>query len=67
MDLYEQAAEELAEGSVTIGRVAVLEAWLADLEGQGRRLEAGKALRKEKRGMKSTLYLAESFLHFFCP
>ena len=48
MELSKQAAQELAEGSVTISRVADLKARLAELEGHGCRLEAEKALRKEK-------------------
>jgi len=54
VELSEQAAQELAEGSTAIGRVAELEACaaigrvaelearVAELEGQGRRLEAEK-------------------------
>ncbi|XP_039822746.1 uncharacterized protein LOC120684960 [Panicum virgatum] len=53
VELLEQAAQELAEGSTTSGRVAELAARVAELEAQGRRLEAEKlkaeeALRKEK-------------------
>ena len=33
--------QELAEGSTTIGQVADLEARVAELEAQGRQLEAG--------------------------
>jgi hypothetical protein len=49
VELSEQATQELAEGSVAIGRV---------VEAQGRRLEtekveAEKALCKEKRGKES--------------
>ena len=56
--MSEQAAQELAEGSTTIGRVAELEARVAKLEAQGCRLESEKvkaeeALRKEKRGKES--------------
>ena len=48
----------------------MLEARLAELEGQGHKLEAekveaDKALCKEKRGKKSHFGLAESFLHCF--
>jgi len=58
VELSEQAAQELAEGSAAIGRVAELEARVAELEAQGRRLEAEKveaekALRKEKCGKES--------------
>ena len=55
MELSKQAAQELAEGSVTISRVAELEVGVDELEGQGRRLEAKKALRKEKRSKESDL------------
>ena len=56
MELSEQAAQELAEGTTAIGRVAGLEARVAELEAWGHQLEANKvkaedALRKEKRGM----------------
>ena len=37
MELSEQAAQELAEGSTAIGRVAELEARVAELEAQGGR------------------------------
>jgi len=58
VELSEQAAQELAEGSTAIGRVAELEARVAELETWDRQLEANKvkaedALRKEKRGMES--------------
>ena len=53
MELSEQAAQELAEGSAAISRVAVLEAKVAKLEAQGRQWKAEKvkaeeALCKEK-------------------
>ena len=56
--MSEQAAQELAEGSTSIGRKVELEARVAELEAQGRRLEtervkAEEALRKEKRGKES--------------
>ena len=56
MELSEQAAQELAEGSTAINRVVELEARVAELEARSRRLEADKvktedALHKEKRGM----------------
>jgi hypothetical protein len=68
VELSQQAAGELAEGSAAIGQVAELEARVAELEEQGRQLEAGRveaeqALRKEKRGKESSLDLFESFLH----
>jgi hypothetical protein len=49
--------------------VAELEACVAELEGQGRRLKAGKAeaeqaLRKKKRGKESSLDLPDSFSYF---
>jgi len=55
VELSEQATQELAEGSTTIGRVMELEARVAELEAQSRQLEAERvkaeeALRKEKRG-----------------
>ena len=67
MELSEQAAQELAEGSTAISRVAELEARVAELEAQGRQLEAGKveaeeALRKEKRGKESD----QCLLSLFC-
>ena len=51
-----QFAQELAEGSTAIGRVAGLEARVAELEAWSHQLEADKvkaedAPRKEKRGM----------------
>ena len=56
VDLSEEAAQELAEGSAAIGRVAGLEARVVELEARSRQLEADKvkaedALRKEKHGM----------------
>ena len=56
--MSEQAAQELAKGSAAIGRVAGLEARVAELETWDRQLEANKvkaedALRKEKRGKES--------------
>ena len=70
MELSEQAAQELDEGSAAIGRVAELEARVDELEAQGRRLEAEKveaekALRKEKRGKESGRCLPSPFLHCF--
>ena len=58
VELSEQSAQELAEGSTAIGRVAELEARVAELETWDRQLEANKvkaedALRKEKRGKES--------------
>ena len=58
MELSEQAAQELAEGSTAISLVAKLEARVAELEAQGRQLEAEKvkakdALLKERRGKES--------------
>ena len=54
--MSEQAAQELAKGSAAIGRVAGLEARVAELEVRSHHLEADKvkaedALRKEKRSM----------------
>ena len=57
MELSEQAAQELAEGSTTIGRVAELEARVAELEAHGRQLEVEKVKAKDalckKRGKES--------------
>ena len=66
MELSEQAAQELAEGSTSIGRKVELEARVAELEAQGRRLEAERvkaeeALRKEKRGKDSGQCLPSPF------
>ena len=54
--MSEQAAQELARGSVVLGRVAEIEDKVAELEARSRHLGADKvkaedALRKEKRGM----------------
>ena len=54
--MSEQAAQELAKGSAAIGRLARLEARVAELEARSHHLDANKvkgedALRKEKRGM----------------
>ena len=54
--MSEQAAQELARGSASHGRVAEREARVAELEAKSHHLEAEKvkaedALRKEKRGM----------------
>ena len=54
--MSEQAAQELAKGSAAIGRVAGLEARVAELEALSHHLEADKVkaedvLRKEKSGM----------------
>ena len=56
MELSEQAAQELAEGSSAIRRVVGLEARVADLEARSRQLEANKvkaedALHKDKCGI----------------
>ena len=66
MELSEQAAQELAEGSTAISRVAGLEAKVAELEARDRQLEADKvkaedALRKEKRGKEPDRRLPGSF------
>ena len=66
MELSEQAAQELAEGSATISRVARLEARVAKLEARDCQLEADKAkaeeaLLKEKRGMESDHCLPSPF------
>ena len=66
MEQSEQAAQELAEGSATIGRVAEIEARVAKLEAQGRqweaeKVEAEKALRKEKRGKELDRSLPSPF------
>ena len=66
MELSEQAAQELAEGSTAVGRMAEFEAKVAELEAQGRRLEAERvkaeeALRKEKRGKESGQCLPSPF------
>ena len=66
MELSEQAAQELAEGSTAISRVAELEARVSELEAQGHQLEAGKveaeeALCKEKHGKESDRCLPSPF------
>ena len=70
MELLEQAAQELTEGSTAISRVAELEAKVAELEAQGRQLEAGRvkaeeALRKKKRGRESGRCLPSPFCTVF--
>ena len=71
MELSEQAAQELAEGSTAISQVAELEAKVAELEAQGCRWKAEKvkaeeALRKEKRGKESSRCIPSPFCAFFC-
>ena len=66
MELSEQAAQELAEGSTAIGQVVELEARVAELEARDLQLEANKvkaedALRKEKRGKESGRCLPSPF------
>ena len=66
MELSEQAAQELAEGSTAISRVAELEARVAELEARDCQLEADKvkaedALHKEKRGKESERHLPSPF------
>ena len=66
MELLEQAAQELTEGSTAISRVAELEARVAELEAQGCQLEAEKvkaeeALREEKCGKESGRCLPSPF------
>ena len=56
----------LARGSAALSRLAELEARVAELEARGRRLdaekvEAEKALRKEKRGKESGRCLPSPF------
>ncbi|XP_039818491.1 uncharacterized protein LOC120680996 [Panicum virgatum] len=58
VELSEQAAQELAEGSTAIGRVVELEARVAELEAQGRQMEAERvkaevAQRKEERELEA--------------
>jgi len=70
VELSEQAAQELAEGSTAINRVAELEARVSELEAQGRQLEAGKveaeeALCKEKHCKESDRCLPSPFCTFF--
>ena len=65
MELSEQATQELAEGSVAIGQVVELEARVAELEAQGRRLETEKALCKEKRGKESDFCLSRVLFALF--
>jgi len=71
VELSEQAAQELAEGSTAIGRVAELEARVAELEAHGRQLEAEKveaekALRKEKCGKESDCCAVRHCLSLTC-
>ena len=66
VELSEQAAQELAEGSTAISRVAKLDSRVAELEARVRQLEADKvkaedALRKEKRGKEPDRCLPSSF------
>jgi len=66
VELSEQAAQELAEGSTAISRVAGLEAKVAELEARDRQLEAGKVeaeetLRKEKHGQEPGQCLSSPF------
>ena len=68
MEMSKQAAQELAEGSIAISRVAELEARVAELEGRGcqleaEKVEAKKAMRKEKHSKELDFCPAESFLH----
>ena len=70
MELSEQDAQELAEGSTAISRVAGLEARVSKLEARSCLLEADKvkaedALRKEKRGKESDQCLPSPFSHYF--
>ena len=70
MELSEQAAQELAEGSTAIGQVAGLEARVAELEAPGRWLEAERvkaedALRNEKHGKESGQCLPSPFFTVF--
>ena len=70
VELSEQATQDLAERSNVVGLVAELEAQVAELEAQGRRLEAEKvnaekALRKEKHGEESDQCLPSPFLRCF--
>ena len=69
MELSEQAAQELAEGSNAISRVAELKAKVAELEAHGRQWKAEKvkaeeALRKEKHGKESDQCLPGPFALF---
>ena len=69
MELSEQAAQELAERSPATDRVAEHEARMAELEVQGRQLEAEgvkaeEAMRKEKRGKGSGRCLPSPFCAF---
>jgi hypothetical protein len=66
VELSKQAAQELAEGSTAVSRVAELEARVAELEARDRQLEAdkvkaGEALRKEKRGKEPSRCLPSPF------
>ena len=71
MELSEQAAQELAERSTAVGRVAELEAKVAELEAQDRRWKAEKvkaeeALCKEKCGKQSDQCLPSPFYAVLC-
>ena len=70
VELSEQAAQELAERIAAIDWVVEPEARVAELEAQGRRLEAErvkaeKALRKENLGEELGQCLPGSFLRCF--
>ena len=71
MELSEQAAQELAERSTVVGRVAELEAKVAELEAQDHRWKAEKvkaeeALCKEKCGKQSDQCLPSPFYTVLC-
>ena len=51
MELSEQAAQELAEGSTAISRVVELEARVAELEARDRQLEADKVTAEDVENM----------------
>ena len=51
MELSEQAAQELAEVSTAISRVAGLEARVAELEARDRQLEADKVTAEDVENM----------------
>jgi hypothetical protein len=70
VELSEQATQELAERCTAIGWVAKLEARVAELETQGRRLEAEgvkaeEAQCNEKRG-KESVNACQVLFALFC-
>ena len=66
MELSEQAAQELAEGSTAISRVAGLEARVAELEARDHQLEADKVKAEDVCARRSVVRSRSDICRVLC-